>query len=118
MSERMRRVNESVRAVVADAVSDLKDPRIGLVTITGVEISPDLCQGRVFVSVLGNERERRATLAGLQSAHGFLQGRIARELSLRRTPRLSFEYDPNVERGVRMTKLIDELVHDTPDDAD
>jgi len=118
MSERMRRVNESVRAVVAEAVSDLKDPRIGLVTITGVEVSPDLRQGRVFVSVLGGERKRRASLAGLQSAHGFLQGRIARELNLKRTPQLSFEYDPTVERGVRMTKLIDELVHDTPDDPD
>ena len=114
----MRRVNEAVRAVVADAVADLKDPRIGLVTITGVEVSPDLRQGRVFVSVLGSERKRRASLAGLQSAHGFLQGRIARELNLKRTPQLSFEYDPTVERGVRMTKLIDELVHDTPDDAD
>jgi len=114
----MRRVNESVRAVVAEAVSDLKDPRIGLVTITGVEVSPDLRQGRVFVSVLGGERKRRASLAGLQSAHGFLQGRIARELNLKRTPQLSFEYDPTVERGVRMTKLIDELVHDTPDDPD
>jgi len=118
MTERMRRVNESVRAVVADAVSDLKDPRIGLVTITAVEITADLRQGRVFVSVLGSERKRRATLAGLQSAHGFLQGRIARELDLKRTPQLSFEYDPTVERGVRMTKLIDELVHDSPDDAD
>ena len=118
MSERMRRVNESVRAVVAEAVSDLKDPRIGLVTITGVEVSPDLRQGRVFVSVLGGEHKRRASLAGLQSAHGFLQGRIARELNLKRTPQLSFEYDPTVERGVRMTKLIDELVHDTPDDPD
>ena len=114
----MRRVNEAVRAVVAEAVAELKDPRIGLVTITGVQISPDLRQGRVFVSVLGSERKRRATLDGLQSAHGYLQARVARELTLKRTPQLSFEYDPTVERGVRMTQLIDELVHDTPDDAD
>jgi ribosome-binding factor A len=119
MSERMRRVNESVRAVIADALGNLKDPRIGLVTITGVEISPDLHEGTVFVSVLGNEKKRRATLAGLESAHGYLQSRIARELDLKRTPHLTFEYDPTVERGVRMTKLIDELVHDAPpDDAD
>src|SRR5436305_2120580 len=118
MSDRMRRVNEAVRAVVAEAVAELKDPRIGLVTITGVQISPDLRQGRVFVSVLGSERKRRATLDGLQSAHGYLQARVALELNLKRTPQLSFEYDPTVERGVRMTQLIDELVHDTPDDAD
>ena len=116
MTGRMRRVNESVRIVVAEALTDLKDPRIGLVTITGVEIAPDLREGTVFVSVLGNERKRRATLAGLESAHGFLQSRIARELDLKRTPRLTFEYDPTVERGVRMTKLIDELVDDAPPD--
>jgi len=119
MGERMRRVNESVRAVIADALGDLKDPRIGLVTITGVEVSPDLREGTVFVSVLGSEKKRRATLEGLESAHGYLQSRIAHELELKRTPHLRFEYDPTVERGVRMTKLIDELVHDAPpDDAD
>jgi ribosome-binding factor A len=116
MTERMRRVNESVRAVVAEAIVELKDPRIGIVTVTGVEVSPDLREGTVYVSVLGNEKKRHATLAGLQSAHGFLQSRIAHELDLKRTPQLSFEYDPTVERGVRMTKLIDELVHDTPTD--
>jgi ribosome-binding factor A len=118
MTERMRRVNESVRAVIAEALRDLKDPRIGLVTVTGVEISPDLREGRIFVSVLGNERKRRATLDGLESAHGYLQARVARELDLKRTPHLAFEYDPTVERGVRMTKLIDELAPDAPNDAD
>jgi len=116
MSERMRRVNESVRAVIAEAVTDLKDPRIGLVTVTGVSISPDLREGTVYVSVLGGDKKRKATLAGLESAHGYLQSRIARELDLKRTPQLTFEYDPTVERGVRMTKLIDELVHDMPSD--
>jgi ribosome-binding factor A len=115
----MRRVNESVRAVVADAVGDLKDPRIGLVTITAVEVSPDLRAGIVFVSVLGNEQKRHDTLAGLESAHGYLQSRVARELALKRTPQLTFQYDPTVERGVRMTKLIDDLVADShADDRD
>src|SRR5438132_8914797 len=124
MSERMRRVNEAVRAVVADAVGELKDPRIGMVTVTGVSVTPDLREATVYVSVLGNERKRRATLAGLESAHGVLQARINRELSLRRTPTLAFAYDDAVERGVRMTKLIDELAADLPaedddrDDAD
>ncbi|MBV8598836.1 MAG: ribosome-binding factor A, partial [Actinobacteria bacterium] len=68
------------------------------------------------VSVLGGDKKRKATLAGLESAHGYLQSRIARELDLKRTPQLTFEYDPTVERGVRMTKLIDELVHDMPSD--
>ena len=116
MSERMRRVNEAVRGVVADGVRDLKDPRIGLVTVTGVVVTPDLNEATVFVSVLGNEKRRKASLAGLASAHGVLQARINRELSLRRTPTLSFAYDDAVERGVRMTKLIDELAADLPEE--
>ena len=105
----MRRVNEAVRAVVAEALVDLKDPRIGMVTVTGVTVSRDLREGKVYVAVLGNERKQKATLEGLESAHAYLQGRVARELRLRRTPHLSFEYDPSVERGIRMTKLIDEV---------
>ena len=108
----MRRVNESVREVLSEAVPELKDPRIGFVTVTGVVTSPDLRQARVFVSVLGSERRREQTLIGLQAAHGVLQSRIGRELSLKRTPQLTFEYDPSVERGVRMSQLIDELAPD------
>ena len=111
----MRRVNEAVRQVLSEALPDLKDPRIGFVTVTGVETSPDLRQARVFVSVLGSARKREASLAGLEAAHGVLQARLARELRLKRTPQLAFEYDPAVERGVRMTQLIDELAPDDPD---
>src|ERR671933_2657065 len=107
MPERMRRVNEAVREVLSEAVGELKDPRIGFVTVTGVETSADLRQARVFVSVLGSERKREKTLAGLAAAHGVLQARIARELRLKRTPQVTFEYDPTVEHGVRMTQLID-----------
>jgi ribosome-binding factor A len=108
----MRRVNESVRAVVAEAVGELKDPRIGLVTVTSVSVSTDLREATVYVSVLGNEKKRTATLAGLGSAHAVVQARLARELRLKRTPHLTFEYDPSVEYGVRMTKLIDEVAPD------
>ena len=108
----MRRVNASVREVLAEALGELKDPRIGLVTVTGVVTSADLRQAKVFVSVLGSERKRTATMAGLEAAHGVLQARIGRELRLKRTPQLAFEYDPTVERGVRMTRLIDELAPD------
>ena len=105
----MRRVNEAVREVVAESVGELKDPRVGLVTVTGVTVSRDLREGTVYVAVHGNERKQQATLEGLKSAGPYLQGRVARELRLKRTPQLSFEYDPSVERGIRMTKLIDEL---------
>src|SRR3954469_2939508 len=112
MSGRMRRVNESVRQVLSEAVGDLKDPRIGFVTVTGVETSSDLRQARVHVSVVGSGAAQRESLAGLEAAHGVLQGRLARELRMKRTPQLAFEYDPTVERGVRMTQLIDELAPD------
>jgi ribosome-binding factor A len=111
----MRRVNAAVREVLSEAVGELKDPRIGFVTITGVKTSSDLQQAVVFVSVFGSERKREQTIEGLQAAHGILQGRIARELRMKRTPQLTFEYDPTVERGVRMTQLIDELAPDDPE---
>ena len=108
----MRRVNAAVREVLSETVGELKDPRIGFVTVTGVETSSDLRAARVFVSVLGSERKREESLAGLAAAHGVLQARIARELRLKRTPQLTFEYDDSVERGVRMSHLIDELAPD------
>jgi len=109
MSDRMRRVNESVRQVLAEALPELKDPRIGLVTVTAVDTSSDLRSATVYVSVLGNEKKRTATLRGLDAAHGLLQSRLARQLRMKRTPTLTFEYDQSVERGVRMSQLIDEL---------
>ena len=110
----MRPINESVRVVVAEGLGELKDPRIGMVTVTGVVVSPDLGEARIYVSVFGNEKKRNATLAGLDSARGVLQAKINRQLSLRRTPTLTFAYDDSVERGVRMTKLIDEVAADLP----
>lgn len=114
MSDRMRRVNEAVREALASGIGELKDPRIGFVTVTGVDTTPDLRQARVYVSVLGSERKRKETLAGLASAHGVLQARLANELRMKRTPQLAFEYDPSVEHGVRMSALIDELAPDEP----
>jgi ribosome-binding factor A len=105
----MRRVNEALREVLSEGIGSLKDPRIGFVTVTGVDTSPDLRHATVYVSVLGSEKKRDATIAGLQSSHGVLQTRVNRELRLKRTPQLTFEYDPTVERGVRLSRLIDEL---------
>src|SRR2546421_7021022 len=106
MPGRMRRVDEAVRSVLSDAITkDLKDPRVGFVTVTGVKTSPDLRHARVYVSVLGSEEVRGATLDGLRSAHGFLQAKVATELNLKHTPMLRFEYDDSVDRGMRITKL-------------
>ena len=109
-------MNEAIRQVLSDAVPTLKDPRIGFVTVTGVQATTDLKQATVWVSVLGTDAERERTLEGLRAAHGVLQGRVARELQLRRTPVLAFEYDPSVERGVRLTRMIDELAPEAKSD--
>jgi ribosome-binding factor A len=111
----MRRVNAALREVLSESIGELKDPRIGFVTVTGVETSPDLRQATVYVSVLGSARKRESTLKGLQSSHGVLQSRVNSELRLKRTPQLTFEYDPTVERGVRLSRLIDELAPDEHD---
>ncbi|MDX6607550.1 MAG: ribosome-binding factor [Solirubrobacterales bacterium] len=105
----MRRVNEAIREILGDAIAtELKDPRIGFVTVTEVDTSPDLRAARVFVSVLGSEEEREDSLAGLRSSHGFLQGKIASGMRMKRTPTLTFEYDESTERGYRITRLLDD----------
>jgi ribosome-binding factor A len=107
--ERMRRVNEAVKEVLsAQLARGLKDPRIGFVTVTGVETSPDLRHARVFVSVLGDDEQRESTLAGLGSAHGVLQAAIAQELRMKRTPTLEFLYDESIDRGMRISQLLEE----------
>jgi ribosome-binding factor A len=112
-SGRMRRVDEAVRQVIGDVVAgDLKDPRVGFVTVTDVRTSADLRHARVYVSVLGADGaastpdEREASLAGLRSAHGYLQGRLAGELRLKRTPTLEFVYDETTDRAMRVDELI------------
>jgi ribosome-binding factor A len=108
-TERIRRVNEVMREVIGSAITtELEDPRIGFVTVTSVETSPDLRSARVHVSVLGGEEEREATLAGLASSHGVLQAAIASQTRLKRTPTLSFHYDETPERGVRVSRLLDQ----------
>ena len=105
----MRRVNEAVREVWSARLAEgLKDPRIGFVTVTAVETSPDLRHARVFVSVLGDAQERQDSLAGLASAHGPLQASIARELRMKRTPTLEFLYDESIDRGMRISELLEE----------
>jgi ribosome-binding factor A len=112
----MRRVDEAIRQVIGDAVAgELKDPRVGFVTITDVRTSRDLRQAHVYVSVLGeqgrasSELEREQTLAGLASAHGYLQARLARELRLKRTPTLEFLYDATTDKAMRVEQLLGQI---------
>jgi ribosome-binding factor A len=120
----MRRVDEAIRQVIGDALAgELKDPRVGFVTVTDVRTSADLRHARVYVSVLaapaqspkqrrGGEGEpdpRDASLDGLRSARGFLQARIAAELGLKRTPALQFHYDDTTDRALRLDALLQEI---------
>ena len=109
MADRMRRVNEAVREVVSARLAEgVKDPRIGFVTVTSVDTSTDLRQARVYVSVLGSDEERAETLAGLESAHGLLQQAVATELRMKHTPTLQFVFDESIDRGMRITELLDD----------
>ena len=107
--ERMRRVNEAVKEVLSTHIAgDLRDPRIGFVTVTSVETSPDLRRARVFVSVLGTEEERDRSLAGLAASHGYLQSRVAGELRMKRTPVIEFVYDDSIDTGMRISGLLED----------
>jgi ribosome-binding factor A len=105
----MRTVNEAVREVLSARIAGgLNDPRIGFVTLTSVETSPDLRHARVYVSVLGDEAERAGTMEALQSAHGLLQKAIGQELRMKRTPTLTFVFDESIDRGMRISELLDD----------
>lgn len=108
--DRMRRVDEAIRQVIGAAVAgELKDPRVGFVTVTDVRTSADLSHARVYVSVLGEDEQRSASMSGLQSAHGYLQRRVASELHLKRTPTLTFAYDDTTDRALRVDALLEEI---------
>jgi ribosome-binding factor A len=105
----MRRVNEAIREVVSARLAEgLRDPRIGFVTVTSVDTSPDLRHARVYVSVLGTGDERADTMAGLESAHGLLQLAVASELRIKHTPTLQFVFDESIDRGMRISELLED----------
>jgi ribosome-binding factor A len=106
-SYRMRRVNEAIKEIIGTALThDLKDPRIGFVTLTGVEAAPDLAHAKVFVSVYGKLVEKTATMEGLRAARPYLQRLISDELKTKRTPHLEFVYDESVDQGMRIQALL------------
>jgi ribosome-binding factor A len=103
----MRRVNEAIKEIIGNAITqDLKDPRIGFVTLTGVETAQDLAHAKVFVTVYGKLAEKEATLEALRHSRPYLQRLIADELDLRRTPNLEFVYDESVDQGMRIQALL------------
>lgn len=105
----MRRVNEVVREVVGTTiVEELHDPRIGFVTVTAVETSPDLRTAQVHVSVLGTDEEREETMEALAASRKVIQRALGSQLSMKRTPKLTFHYDDSVERAARLSRMLEE----------
>ena len=106
-SFRMRRINEAIKEIIGTALAqELKDPRIGFVTLTGVDTSSDLSHAKVFLSVYGKQVEKDATLEGLRAARAYLQRLIGDELHLRRIPTLEFVYDASVDQGMRIQAIL------------
>ena len=118
MGLRLLKVNEALREVLSQEIAALKDPRIGFVTVTGVQTSADLRHAKVFVSVLGGARERERTLAGLRAAHGRLQERIGADVRTKRTPQLQFLYDESIDRGMHIETLLKRYEGELGSDAD
>jgi ribosome-binding factor A len=113
---RTRRIAEQIQRELADLIRvELKDPRVtGLITVTGVEVSPDQSHAKVFFTILGDDSRKDETVEGLTRASGFLRSQLAQRMKLRTVPELHFKYDASVERGIKLTRLIDEAVGTPP----
>jgi ribosome-binding factor A len=118
MTERVQRVNEELREVLAEEIQRLKDPRLGFVTVTGVRITADLRKARVFYTVLGEDRDHKATRAALRSATPRLRSVVGREVRIKVTPELVFEEDDAMARGDRVEELLERIHHEHDGEGD
>lgn len=115
-SRRPEQMAETLRQVITDALArEVRDPRVGFVTVTGVLVSNDLSHARVMVSVPGEDAEKARALEGLQSAAGFLRSRAARALTTRTVPELHFELDRGLEHAARINELLNTIRQEDPD---
>ena len=114
-SRRVARVAQRIRQEASQIILfELRDPRIGMVTVTKVDLTSDLRYATVYVSVFGDEAKRRTALRGLESARGLVQSRIAKSLNLREAPIISFQYDPTIEQAIEISRIIDEARAQSP----
>ena len=112
---RAARIADQIQRSLAELIRlELRDPRVNLVTLTGVELSRDKAHAKIFFTVMGGEAQQEETLEGLQRAAGFLRSALAHRLTTRTVPQLAFAYDESIERGVRLSRLIDEAVNPPP----
>lgn len=113
-SQRIEKVQKLARQVLGELIHDLKDPRVGFATVTGVRISPDLRHARVLVSVMGSEDERKDTMAGLDSAKPYLRGEMGRQMRMKYLPELVFELDHQLDDALRVEELL-HRIHEQED---
>ncbi len=108
MGHRLLRINESIREILSSVITaeGLKDPRVGFVTVTGVDTSPDLRHARVYVSVLGKQAERDACMEALEHSRGYLQARLNAVSHMKRTPQLEFHYDSTLDNALRIDEVM------------
>jgi ribosome-binding factor A len=119
MENRHKRLGELIKHEISDMIlRGIKDPRIGFVSITSVELTGDLRQAKVFISVLGSETEKKSSLAGLRSATGFIRHELGHRLRLKYVPEIILEYDNSIEEGSRILALIDSVVQKKTDTSD
>lgn len=118
-SRRIARLNDQIRADLADLIArEMRDPRLsGLISVTGVDVAPDLSTAKVYISVLGTEQERKSALAAIRSASGFLRTQLAARLTIRRAPELHFMADTSIERGERIMELLREVESEHPSEG-
>lgn len=108
--QRVQRLNEEIKREISDVIQrHMKDPRIGFVSVTDVELSRDLQHVKIFVSVYGDENARSQTMQALESGKGFIRGELGKRVRLRHTPEVDFRFDESLERGARIFKLLDEV---------
>ena len=126
MSRRLLKAAEAIRGVVSMAIlTELRDPRVKNVTVVGVEVLPDMKSAKVFVSIMGSEKEQQLSLSGLQNAAGFLQSKIAERIETRYTPRLTFVLDKGVKNSLEINRILREVLppaettnEDAPDETE
>ena len=107
---RANRVGEQIKKELTDIIQrELKDPRIGFITVTAVEVTGDLQQATAFITVFGDDEQRGKSLQGLSKANGFIRSEIGKRIQLRKTPELSFKFDESIEQGNRIEELLRKL---------
>jgi len=115
MSLRPNRVGEQMKKELGEIISrKIKDPRIGFVTVTDVNVTGDLQQATVYISVLGDQEQRENTLKGLAKAKGFIRSEIGQRIRLRKTPEINFEFDESIDYGNRIDTLLNQISKENP----